>query len=271
MTIQEQFKEALRLEVDGHVGEALQLYNEILEIDNSHRAALINLGSLYYRMKQFKQALDCFLRALQLKEDYIVLFNIGSLYFRLGEYKKAIITLNQCNTCNPDFFTALLVKGIAFSKLNNYKAALKCFKEVIKKDPANKVALTATILLYYEQKNYADALRYLQHYDRYHDSFRFREVTSDILLQCAQYSDEKLISHSLQKKGFRQFNEYIATIPHAIFNDTKGTIETKIQQLEQEIQKEPTPQVLISLSLCHLFVGNNQTALQYLAKATKAV
>lgn len=271
MTIQEQFIEALRLEEQGNVTEALQLYIQILQIDNSFRAALINLGSLYYRMKQFNHALDCFLRALQLKEDYIVLFNIGSLYFRLGEYKKAIIILNKCNTSNPDFYIALLVKGIAFSKINNYKAALGCFKEVIKKDPANKVALTAIILLYYEQKNYSDALRYLQQYDRYHDSFRFREITSDIILQCAQYNDEKLISHSLQKKGFRQFNEYISTIPHTIFNDSKGTIDTKIQQLEQEIQKEPTPQAFISLSLCHLFVGNNQTALQYLVKATKAV
>ncbi|MGB4267811.1 MAG: tetratricopeptide repeat protein [Spirochaetota bacterium] len=271
MTIQEQFKEALRLEEQGKVTEALQLYKQILKIDNSYRAALINLGSLYYRMKQFKHALDCFLRALQLKEDYIVLFNIGSLYFRLGEYKKSIITMNKCNTCNPDFIIAILVKGIAFSKLNNYKAALGCFKEVIKKDPANKVALTATILLYYEQKNYAVALHYLHQYERYHDSFRFKEVTSDIILQCAQNNDEKIISHSLQKKGFRQFNEYIATIPPTIFNDSKGTIDTKIQQLEQEIQREPTPQALISLSLCHLFIGNNQTALQYLAKATKAV
>ena len=271
MTIQEQFREALRLEEQGNVTEALQLYTNILKIDNSYRAALINLGSLYYRMKQFKHALDCFLRALQLKEDYIVLFNIGSLYFRLGEYKKAIITLNQCNTYNPDFFIALLVKGIAFSKLNNYKAALVCFKEVIKKDPSNKVALTAIILLYYEQKNYTDALHYLQQYDMYHESFRFREITSDIILQCAHYNNGELISYSLQKKGFRKFNEYIATIPPTIFKDSKGTIDTKIQQLEQEIRKEPTPQALISLSLCHLFIGNDQTALQYLAKAVKAI
>lgn len=271
MTIQEQFREAIRMEEQGNVTEALQLYKHILKIDNSYRAALINLGSLYYRMKQFKHALDYFLRALKLKEDYIVLFNIGSLYFRLGEYKKAIITLNQCNTCNPDFFIALLVKGIAFSKLNNYKAALVCFKEVIKNDPSNKVALTAIILLCYEQKNYTDALHYLQQYDRYHDSFRFKEVTSDIILQCAHYNDGELISHSLQKRGFRQFNEYIATIPPVIFKDSKGTIDTKIQKLEQEIQKEPTPQAFISLSLCHLFIGNDQAALQYLARASKAV
>lgn len=271
MTIQEQFREALRLEEQGNVNEALQLYTHILTIDNSYRAALINLGSLYYRLKQFKHALDCFLRALQLKEDYIVLFNIGSLYFRLGEYKKAIITLNQCTTYNPDFFTAFLVKGIAFSKLNNYKAALVCFKEVIKKDPSNKVALTAIILLYYEQKNYTDALHYLQQYDIYHDSFKFREINSDIILQCAQYNNRELISYALQKKGFRYFNQYITTIPSTVFKDSKGTIDTKILKLEQEIRKEPTTKALISLSLCHLFIGNDQVALQYLAQAAKAV
>ncbi len=270
MTLQQQFSEALRLEQEGNFKEALQLYTHILTVDNTYRAALINLGSLYYRMKKLKHALDCFLRALQLKEDYIVLFNIGSLYFRLGQYKKAIITLNQCNKYNPDFFIALLVKGVAFSKLNNYKAALVCFKEVIKNNPSNKVALTAIILLYYEQKNYAEALRFLQQYDKYYNTFRFKAITSDIILQCAKQNEGKLISHLLQKKEFKQFDEYIATIPPSIFNDSKGTIDKKIQQLERDVQKEPTPQAFLSLSLCHLFVGNNHTALQYLARAAKA-
>lgn len=269
MTIQEQFKEALRLEAQSNFTEALQLYTQILRIDNSYRPALINLGSLYYRMEKLKHAMDCFVRALEIKEDYIVLFNIGSLYFRLGEYKKCIITLNQCNKQNPNFFIAFLVKGIAFSRLHNYKAALGCFKEVIKKNPSNRVALTALILLHYEQNNYADALRYLQQYDTYHASFRFKDIAADIILHCTTHNEEKLVSHSLQKKEFKQFDEYIATIPPTIFNDTKGTIDNKIQQLEKEIENKPTAQALISLSLCHLFVGNNYTALQYLAKAAK--
>ncbi|MCX8124011.1 MAG: tetratricopeptide repeat protein [Spirochaetes bacterium] len=267
MTLEEQFKEALQLEEQGNYTEALQRYTHILQIDNSYRAALINLGSLYYRMAKFDNALDCFLQALQLKEDYIVLFNIGSLYFRMGHYKKAIIILNKCNKYNPDFFIALLVKGIALSKLNNYKAALVCFQEVIKKNPSNKVALTAIILLYYEQKKYTDALHYLQLYNKFHHSFKFKDITSDIILKCAQITDETLIMHSLQKNEFRKFDEYIATVPSAVFNDSKGTITNKIMQLEQEIKKNPTPQGLISLSLCYLFTGNTSTAVKYLARA----
>ncbi len=268
MDVYEQFELAITLEEQGKYNEALQTYTAIVAKDNSFRAAFVNLGSLYYRMQRYEQALDCFSKALHLKEDYIVLFNIGSLFFRIGSYKKAIIALNQCYKLNPSFYIANLVKGIAFSRLNNYKAALLCLKEVLQKNPDNRVALTGIILLYYEQKQYTQALNYLQKYEQYYETFKYKDIASDIFLNCAKSPDARLVGQSLQKKEFKKFDEYIASIPPEVFNDTKGSIDSKIKQLEEAIHNDPSPSTFVSLSLCYLFIGNNEKALYYLAHAT---
>lgn len=270
MDLLEQFKEALKLEQEGKFQEALTVYTSIITVDNSFRAALLNLGSLYYRMKRYNEALDSFMGALKLKEDYIVLFNIGTLFFRIGQYKKAIVALNQCKKLNSDFVIALLVKGIAFSKLNHYKAALACFKEVLVKNPENKVALTAIVLLFYEQKNYSGALYYLRKYEGYYASFRFKDIAQDIILKCARHESAELIHFSLQKKEFKKFDEFVATVPETIFNDSKGDIASKIKHLEKHIRTTPEAESLLSLSLCYLFQGNSQKAIYYLAQVTQS-
>ncbi|HOR94053.1 MAG TPA: tetratricopeptide repeat protein, partial [Spirochaetota bacterium] len=66
MNLLEQFKEALKLEQEGKFQEALTVYTSIITVDNSFRAALLNLGSLYYRMKRYNEALDSFMGALKL-------------------------------------------------------------------------------------------------------------------------------------------------------------------------------------------------------------
>lgn len=269
MDVHEQFKRAITFEEQGNYEEALRIYKAIINIDNTFRTAHINLGSLYYRMQQYEQALDCFGKALHLKEDYIVLFNIGSLLFRVGQYKKAIIALNQSIALNPSFYIAILVKGIAFSKLHNYKAALSCFVKVLTTNPDNQVALTAIILLYYEKKEYDKAIQYLRQYEYYFSSFKYKDIACDIILHCAATHNNELVKHSLQKREYRKFDDYIATVPAQVFHDSKGSIDEKIKQLEATIHTDPDPATFISLSLCHLFSGNNEKALYYLANAAR--
>lgn len=268
MVIQEEFQKALKMEQEGNFPKALQIYISILEHDKSQRSVLLNLGSLYYRMNSYDQALECFMRALQLKEDYIVFFNIGSLLFRLGHYKKAIISLNQCKQLNPDFLPAVLLKGIAFSKLKHYNSALSCFKQALSYDPINKVALTALILLYYDQGAFNDAFHYLQLYKAQYTSFKFKDISSKIILQCAKNNSE-IVSTSLQKFKSNTFDEYISTVSGTIINTTKGEINNKIRALEQQISNNPNPHTLLTLSLCNLFIGNSQKALHYLTQASE--
>ena len=268
MVIQEEFQKALKLEQEGKFAEALQIYVSILEYDTSQRAALLNLGSLYYRMNKYDKALECYTKALQLKEDYIAFFNMGIMFFRLGYYKKAIISLNQCKKLNPHFLPAILLKGIAFSKLKHYNSAVSSFKQVLRYDPINKVALTALILLYYDLGDFNDAFYYLQLYRIQYSSFKFKEISSEIILQCAKQDTEK-VSTSMQQFKFNTFDEYITTVSDIIINNTKSELNNKIRTLEQQMIDDPNPHTSLTLSLYNLLTGNRQKAFHYLTKASE--
>lgn len=267
MDVKQTFIDALHLEQQGQPAQALQLYSTIIETDSSCRAAIVNAGVLYYRIKKYDEALEMFTRARTLKEDYSIHFNIGSVFFKIGHYKKAVMALDQCKKLNPHFYNAALVKGIAFSKLNNCKAALHCFKEVLEAQPENKAALQAIILLLYDEKKYSDALVYLRRYEKYYTSFKSSDIALHIVLECAKNQSPELIQLSLQKKEFKAFDEFIAAVPPTIFSDSKGDIKEKIQLLEEQIMAVPKAASLLSLSLCHLFTGDSHKALCCLAQA----
>lgn len=269
-SIIDMMEQAFSLEKNGDYRTAASLYISVLAKDKRHRGALVGLGSIYTRMNKLNEALKCYLKALSLSADYMTLFTIGSLYYRLGQYKKAVISLEKSRSLNPEFYLSPLVMGLSFSKLEDRKAAEKNFIEVLRINPDQKIASTALTLLYYNENRYEEAIAII---DRFAgsdtDNLALREIKSEILYRTGRFDESAEEIKSLKRVSdkYTFYDQFISSIPVESFTDKYGTLQDKISILTEKTEGDSHG--LLSLSLCYLFKGETDKAIDYLFQAKK--
>jgi tetratricopeptide (TPR) repeat protein len=269
-TINQKFNRAVQLEKEGNYENAQKEYISIITADPAFRPAFVNLGSLYSRMNYFAESMRCYEAALTLGSDYITYFNIGCTLYKMNDYSKAFKNLQLSVSLNKQFALSKLVAGLCLSRLNKLADAEYYFLDVLKIWPDNRVSLTALAIIYYNKNNYDYSLQMLNRI-LYLDAnnIKLREMKSDILLKTGHIDESvKEIKIIKQKAvGYRYFDEFIKSIPVDVLTDKYGTIDNKIDSLNSK--KNTDGNNLISLSLCHLFKGETDTAIDYLFKFKK--
>ena len=207
---------------------------------------------------------------MTLGRDYITYFNIGCTLYKMNEYSKALASLQLSVSLNKQFALSKLVAGLCHSRLNNLTEAEKYFCDVLKIWPNNRVSLTALAIIYYNTNKYDYSLQLLNRI-LYLDAgnIKLRELKSNILLKTGRIDETvKEIKIIKQKAdGYRYFDEFIKSIPVESLTDKYGTIDSKIDLLKNQSNKSGDH--LISLSLCHLFKGETDTAIDYLFRFKK--
>jgi len=265
-----QFEKAVELEKSNDYEKALKEYVSVLRQDRNCREAYMNLGSLYFRMNDTVRAMKCFKMSLHLGEDYLTYFNIGSIYYKTREFKKAVLNFEKSRKLNDHFLLSTLVSGLCFSRMNNIKAAETNFNDVLTSNPYNRVALTALAIMYYNRNNYEEAVELLNRLimvDR--NNAKIRELKFNSLYRMGKIDETVLEIKSLKKisDGYRYYDDFIESVPVEAYNDRYGTIDEKIELLREKGDSDRKS--LISLSLCHLFKGETDAAIDYLFKAKK--
>ncbi|OPZ37825.1 MAG: photosystem I assembly protein Ycf3 [Spirochaetes bacterium ADurb.BinA120] len=267
------YNNALRLEKEGNYVMALHEYVAAIEVDPSNRDAYLNLGSLYSRMNRLGEAMDCYSKALELGDDYLVHFNMGGILYKRGEYKQAVLTLEKSRRLNGSFPLTLLVMGLAFSRLRNHNAASACFERVLELDAGNRIALTALAIIELDRDDYERSLRLI---DRIltDDSTNggARKLRADVLYRMNRLDESASEIKSLRNEEgqYRSYDEFIRTIPLEIFTDRYGTIEEKIAALGEKTASGDRDS-LLGLSLCYLLTGDSDRAIDLLFEAKKNI
>ncbi len=266
----QKFNNAIQYEKKGDYGKAQKEYISVITLDPSFRPAYVNLGSLYSRMNFFTESMKCYEAALSLGKDYITFFNIGCLLYKTNKYAAALKNLNLSVSLNNTFALSKLVSGLCHSRLNNLTHAEKNFLDVLSISPDNRVSLTALAIIYYNKKSYDRSLQMLNRI-LYIDgkNNKLRELKSDILLKIGRIDDSVKEIKILKQNsdGYKYFDEFIKSIPVDSMTDKFGTIDNKIESLKNS--KNNNGDNLISLSLCHLFKGDTDVAIDYLFKFKK--
>jgi tetratricopeptide (TPR) repeat protein len=267
LKISDRFSNAIQMDKNGEYEKALSEYIDIVKEDNNFRDGHLYLGSLYARMGKFSKAMKSYVIALSLGADYMVYFNIGSIFYKLGDFKKAVINLEKSKKIFSAYYLSSLMIGLSFSKLNNTSAAEINFTNVLSLKPENKVALTALSIIYYNQKNYSLSLELLNRLIFLDpDNIKILKLRSDVLLKQGKYKESAKELNILKKNsiGYKSYDDFVESVPDDSYSDKYGTIEEKIEFLEE---KEDNHDNLISLSLCYLFKGETDAAIESLFKA----
>jgi len=263
-----EFIKAVNFEKNGYYVDAMNSYVELLKRDENFREAYVNLGALYLRMGKYKLSMRCNEKALNLKEDYITYFNIGSTYYKQKRYKDAVINLEKARGLRSQFYLASLVIGLCYSRLKNYKAAKTNFLNLLKIIPNNRVALTALSIIYFNEKNFDKSLLLLNKLlEIDSQNFKIRDLKSTILLKIGDTKTLKEEINSVREisDGYKFYDEFIKAVPVQAYTDSYGTIDEKINNLESLKSKDRDS--LISLSLCYLFKGESDKAIDSLLEA----
>jgi len=128
------FQKGLDLEETGApIEEAVEAYQKVLEINPGAAGALVNLGTICYRQRQFSEAEKYYQEAIAADPSYpLAQFNLGNLYDEQGRLKEAFEHYRRALDLSPNyadahFNLALLCErtGDPLKAVHHWKAYLK--------------------------------------------------------------------------------------------------------------------------------------------------
>ena len=128
------FQKGLFLEeTGGPIQEAIEAYEHAIECNPQASGALVNLGTIYYRLHKLKEAERYYAQALEADPTYpLAHFNLGNLFDEHGDLARAKQCYEGALRLNPrygdaHFNLALLAErtGDALRAVHHWKAYLK--------------------------------------------------------------------------------------------------------------------------------------------------
>lgn len=94
------------------------------------------LASVLYDRNFVPEAIENFVRSIELKNDYIPAYQrLGKCYLRSGQYAEAVKTLEQAYTLQPEFPDTANALGVALSLTHQYDRAIEILQKAIESNP----------------------------------------------------------------------------------------------------------------------------------------
>jgi tetratricopeptide (TPR) repeat protein len=124
--LQDRFLAAVRAEEAAEKQQAIALYYEILKEDPTYAAAYINLGTLYFHLRQFARAEELYRRATVEDPEYVLaFFDLGNVLDELERLEEAIAAYRQAIALAPRYADAHYNLALAFERKGERRAALR--------------------------------------------------------------------------------------------------------------------------------------------------
>lgn len=147
--------------------KVLDLYLSIEKQGSDNPVLQYNIGNMYYRLKDYSNAIDRYNRALAINkefekprhsqdkdssngiaakriknilkkvEDYEIVFNIAVCLLARGKYDKAIETFKEAGELKGNWIHVYRPLGIIYEKLKRYPEAVDMYKNLIEIDQAD--------------------------------------------------------------------------------------------------------------------------------------
>lgn len=139
------FEKGLELEQTGAPSEEIvDAYTKALEYDPSSAGALVNLGTIYFHMKTWKDAERCYKQALEIDPGYALAhFNLGNLYDETGRRDLASAHYHAAVEANPGYADAYYNLALLCQSHGDLMEAVRHWKTYLKLDGSSSWAVIA--------------------------------------------------------------------------------------------------------------------------------
>lgn len=122
----------------GPIERAIAAYGKALESDPQLAGALVNLGTIYFHQRDWKQARDHYERAVTARPDYpLAQFNLGNLLDELGEWQDALNHYIKALTLNPEYADVHYNIALLYQTHGEPLKAVQHWRKYLKLDPSS--------------------------------------------------------------------------------------------------------------------------------------
>ncbi len=136
------FQRGLELEETGApVERAVEAYQKVLELNAEAAGALVNLGTIYYRLRSFAEAERYYRAAIGADPSYaLAQFNLGNLYDEQGKLKQAWEHYRAALKLNPQYADAHFNLALLCERTGDPLRAVHHWKTYLKLDNSGQWA-----------------------------------------------------------------------------------------------------------------------------------
>lgn len=227
------------------------------------------LGSLYYKIGRYEDAVEAYKKAIHIKPEYAQAhYFLGKSYSILNQPKAAITAFKTAAALSPDNFNIFYDLGICSKRLGLTEDAIKAFKHTLTITPDHGEAQYHLGLCYFQLHQYHDAIPNFQaalsilpdSVDIFYHLgicfFKTRNVETAIInfqKTIQLKNDHSAAFYNLGKCYFEQ-----------------GLYLDAVKPLQKAVSLKPdNPRFLYSLGICYAKIRSTQKALETLEKAIK--
>ncbi|MGB8260564.1 MAG: tetratricopeptide repeat protein [Terracidiphilus sp.] len=133
--VQELFLAAVQAEEAGEKQEAIDLYEQILERDPEYAPACINLGTIYFHLRQFGSAEELYRRATAIDPNYVLaFFDLGNVLDELMRGDESITAYRRAVELAPRYADAHYNLALAYERLGQRRPALRHWEAYVRLD-----------------------------------------------------------------------------------------------------------------------------------------
>jgi len=143
----ELFVEAVRCEdARGAHKQVMEIYQRILELQPDHSPACINLGTMYYNLRQYARAEEMYRRATVADPQYaLAFFDLGNVLDELQRLIEAIEAYKTAIRLVPDYADAHYNLALAYERQAEPRKALSHWVRYTRLDPVGPWANHARV------------------------------------------------------------------------------------------------------------------------------
>lgn len=133
--VQDKFLAAVQAEEAGEKRRAMGLYEEIIAANPEYAAAYINLGTIYFHLRQYAKAEELYRRATQVDSGYVLaFFDLGNVLDELGRFDESIEAYRHAVALAPKYADAHYNLALAYERKGERRAALRHWQRYARLD-----------------------------------------------------------------------------------------------------------------------------------------
>jgi tetratricopeptide (TPR) repeat protein len=139
------FQTGLELEQRGApLEQVVEAYTKAAALDAGSAGALVNLGTIYYNARSWKDAEDYYTKALLADPEYpLAHFNLGNLYDEMGDRAKALTHYQAAIHLHPGYADAHYNLALLYQSTGQLMKAVRHWKDYLRLDPSSSWAVIA--------------------------------------------------------------------------------------------------------------------------------
>jgi arylsulfatase A-like enzyme/predicted Zn-dependent protease len=198
ITIFNRLSQSKELMLEEKYDEAVALINQIVEEDPDVIDAYFTLGNLYFKTREFDNALTSFLKVFEKRQDSFTVINIANSYMGKGDLEEADKFLTSIVDSIPPDSQLYYVFGNIKNLREDYEGAIKYYEECIKLNPSSASGYSGLAGTYVALKRFDDAETYLSKAQEFNPTLRnlhyhwalLHEEKGDLIKAAEAYKQE---------------------------------------------------------------------------------